>query len=324
MDQLPALGKEISQIVGPTYKIYNTILQKKAAEIKSTPRKMFSYGSDPRQGLDVYYPSSPDRNLGDCPILVFLYGGGLVNGNKISPMVENELVYANLGHFFAEKCGFIAVIPDYRLVPQARFPSGGEDVALAVDWVRSNLKEFGGSEGPRDLFMMGNSAGGVHLSTYLFSPVFSESRKHVLSQDGGDSLQLRATVFVSVPFHFQAASASRADVLNTYYGERRAEDCPLGLLQRFKENDSFEDSLPGVKFLALTATLDPEDEILVPNKDFVDAWNVDGSSTASNLQTASMGDHNHISPVLSLGMGDSREEAWGLQVTEFCDSTRGN
>jgi alpha/beta hydrolase fold len=324
MDQLPALGTTIYETIAPTYKIYGTILQKQVAKIKSTPRKTFSFGPDPRQNLDVYYPSSPDRPLAKSPILFFSYGGGLVNGSKISPLAENELVYANLGHFFAEKYGYIVVVSDYRLVPQARFPSGGEDIALAIDWIRSNLKELGGSEGTRDLFMMGNSAGGVHQSTYLFSPVFAESRRHVLSQDARSSLRLRAVVMLGVPFHFQAVEVSREDVLKTYYGDRRAEDCPLGLWKSLAQTDGISDSLPDIKFLLLTAPLDPKDEILLLNKDFVDAWNADGSSTTSNLQTGIIDGHNHISPVLSLGTDDPREEAWGIQVADFCESARVN
>ena len=320
MDQLPFLGKEISQIVGPTYKIYGSVLQKQAARIKSTPRKTFPYGSDPRQNLDVYYPSSAEANLTSCPVLVFLYGGGLVNGSKISPLVEGELVYANLGHYFAEKYGYIVVIPDYRLVPHARFPSGGEDVALSIDWITSNMKELGGSGGVRNLFFMGNSAGGVHLSTYLFSPAFAESRKQVLGEESEQSLRLRGAILVSVPFHFQAASGSREDVLTTYYGDRRSEDCPLGLLASLVKESSISEALSGVRFLALTATLDPEDEILSPNCDFMRLWRAQGASAVSNLETGLIEGHNHISPVLSLGTGDMNEEAWGRQVADFCDS----
>ncbi|KAI9877245.1 MAG: hypothetical protein M1823_007135, partial [Watsoniomyces obsoletus] len=222
--------------------------------------------------------------LADCPILVFLYGGGLVTGSKISPLVENELVYANLGHHFAETHGFIVVVADYRLVPQARFPSGGEDLALAIEWVRSNVKELGGSEEPRDLFLMGNSAGGVHVSTYLFSRVFAESRKHILKQEVESVLRLRGAILLSVPCHFRASEGSRADVLKTYYGDRTFEDSPLGLLESLQERISISESLPGVSFLILTTTLDPEDEIVLPNRHFLTAWEADNSSAESSLQ----------------------------------------
>ena len=288
------------------------------AEIKSTPRKTFPYGSDPRQCLDIYYPSSPPRNLAECPILVFVYGGGLVNGSKNLPLVENDLVYANLGHYFAETHGCIVVIPDYRLVPQAQFPSGGEDVALTINWIESNINQLGGSQNVRELFLLGNSAGGVHLSTYLFSRTFTELQKHMLSEQIGRPLRLSGAIFVSVPFHFEAASASRRDVLKSYYGDRRTEDCPLGLLKDLLRDMSVSKAFPGVKFLVLTASLDPDDEILEPSADFVTAWNSKEPPSTPSLQIGLIKGHNHISPVLSLGTGDIREEAWGKQVAGFC------
>ncbi len=320
MDQLPSFGRSISEIVGPTYKIYGSILQTQAAKINSTPSKTFAYGSDPRQNLDVYYPSSADVHLISCPILVFLYGGGLVFGSKNMP---GGLVYANLGHYFAERHGYIVVVADYRLVPQARFPSGGEDLALVIGWVSSNMQELGGSGGAHSLFLMGNSAGGVHLSTYLFSPAFAESRKQVLNQESESSLRLRGAILVSVPFHFEAASGSREDVLKTYYGGRRSEDSPLGLLKSLAQEGSISEALPGVTLLILTATLDPNDEILDPNKDFMDFWKAQRASSASDPQIGIIEGHNHISPVLGLGTGDVREEEWGRQVADFCKSVGG-
>lgn len=182
------------------------------------------------------------------------------------------------------------------------------------------MNELGGFGGARDLFLMGNSGGGVHLSTYLFSHAFSESRKKALGEESEASLRLRGAILVSVPLHFRAASGSSEDVLTTYYGERRSEDCPLGLLKSLVQEGSISEALPGVRFLALTATLDPEDEILSPNKDFVDIWSAQGASLAPDLQTGLIESHNHISPVLSLGTDDVREEAWGRQVVDFCDS----
>lgn len=316
MDQLPALGKEIFKVIAPTYKIYGEVLQKRASIIKSTHRKTFSYGSDPRQNLDIYYPSSKQSGA-KCPILVFFYGGGLVTGSKIVSGVENGLVYANLGHFFAEKHGYVVAIPDYRLVPHARFPSGGQDVALAIDWLRSNLNELGGlEEGTRDLFIMGNSAGGVHLCTYLFSPIFAELRQQVIGQGIESALRLRGAVLLSVPLHFEGADATRSQVLKTYYGDRILEDSPLGLFKSVSQREDVSKALPGVKFLILTGTLDP-DEILIPNKDFIDAWNTVGTSLAPELQVEVMDGQNHISPPLSLATGNAEDEAWGSQVVEF-------
>ena len=78
-----------------------------------------SYGSDPRQRLDVY---SPPR-AGNRPVVVFWYGGSWVTGRKSE--------YRFVGTTLAEH-GIVAVIADYRLYPQVHFPAFDEDGARAV------------------------------------------------------------------------------------------------------------------------------------------------------------------------------------------------
>ena len=53
--------------------------------------------------------------------------------------------------------GYVTVVPDYRIYPDARYPGFVEDGALAVRWARDNAARFGGD--PRNLFVMGHSAG---------------------------------------------------------------------------------------------------------------------------------------------------------------------
>ncbi|MBU6207513.1 MAG: alpha/beta hydrolase, partial [Alphaproteobacteria bacterium] len=56
-------------------------------------------------------------------------------------------------------------VMNYRLVPDAAWPSGGEDVAAAVGWLRANIAHYGGD--PARIILMGTSAGAVHLGTWL-------------------------------------------------------------------------------------------------------------------------------------------------------------
>jgi hypothetical protein len=51
---------------------------------------------------------------------------------------SNDLIYTNLGCFFSQKLNLLTVIMEYRRMSErVRFPSGGEDVAVAVEWVKS-------------------------------------------------------------------------------------------------------------------------------------------------------------------------------------------
>ena len=319
MEQLPPLGTAVPDIAPQTLKIYEPILVQNATAIKSTLHKSFSYGAHPRQALDVYLPSNT-RGTESGPILIFFYGGGLVRGEKALPNYAHGLVHANIGHFFADKLGYTVVIPDYRLSSHgAKFPSGGEDVALVVEWARSNLADSGRS---RDLFMMGNSAGGVHLSTFLFSPAFAEARKMVNPDGPAGTLSLRGVVMLSVPFHFREALASRRETLKTYYGDRVDDDSPLGLLKA-SPPEKDDGPVSGVRVLVLNGSLDPEDEILGPKKDFVEEWATVGSAGMQKALTVAMMDgHNHISPALSLGTDQPHEESWGHQVGSWVESMR--
>lgn len=145
MDQLPPFGREVKDLIMPTLKVYEALLLKNADSIRSVPKQTHQYGPTQRQQLDVYLPPTPSLKHGRQPVLMFLYGGGFIHGNKILPGYAEELCYANIASFFARSYGYTVVIVDYRLVNShdAKFPSGGEDVALAVDWVAENSSIIG-------------------------------------------------------------------------------------------------------------------------------------------------------------------------------------
>ena len=347
MDHLPELGTSIAEVAPPTFKLYAPLLIANGDSIRSTKHKTFQYGPHERQALDVYYPTtsstrSPStaahEKKSETPILIFLHGGGLVRGAKTlvePPGYAQGLAHANIGHFFADQTGYVTVVPDYRLMQHgARFPSGGEDVALVVEWVSANLaSNTGGGRGKATpLFIMGNSAGGIHLCTYLFAPQFAASRRRILvegggsdNNDGGSGLVLKGAILLSVPFHFRAALASRSEVLRGYFGDRIEEDSPLGLLKtaRQKIDGGETGDTDSLDLLVLNGTLDPENEILEPKRAFLDEWERSASPEARKAVTVEMMQgQNHISPPLTLGTGIDKEEAWGHQVARWIEGLR--
>lgn len=83
--------------------------------------------------------------------------------------------YRALGSFFAHR-GFITVIPDYRLVPEVKFPGSSEDIRDAVNWVCANVDVVAVPSIPAPdvdaVFIMGHSAGDVHTKVLsLYPPV---------------------------------------------------------------------------------------------------------------------------------------------------------
>jgi hypothetical protein len=240
-----------------------------------------------------------------------VYGGGLVRGNKHDPEFADGLSYANVGHFFAEQLGIQVVIPDYRLLSHgATFPSGGEDIALVVEWACTHLSD---NNQKLDINLMGNSAGGLHLLTYLLTPDLSW-RRNIFTREGCPSANLKDFILLSVPFTFEDAKGQRRKHLEAYYGNNLVRHSPLNLLQEGLKEGSFG-YLVNVPIMILTCSLDPEVEILAPAAAFVKTW--EDSALSTQLTVMKLHGHNHVSPVLSLGTGIPREEAWGQQVVDF-------
>ncbi|MGE5202451.1 MAG: alpha/beta hydrolase [Acidobacteriota bacterium] len=105
------------------------------------------FGAAPRLKLDIYAPAA--RRGTQCPTVVFFYGGGWNSGDRS--------LYRFVGANLAAE-GIVTVIPDYRVYPEVCFPAFMDDAAQAVAWTRTNAAAFGGD--PRQLFLMGHSAGG--------------------------------------------------------------------------------------------------------------------------------------------------------------------
>ena len=95
----------------------------------------------------------PD-GCGDAPLLYFLHGGAYIVG---SPATHRRLV-----SFIAKSAGMRAVLPDYRLAPEHRYPSQLED-SLTV-W-RALMKS---GFDPQRMAIAGDSAGGnLSVATML-------------------------------------------------------------------------------------------------------------------------------------------------------------
>jgi hypothetical protein len=191
------------------------------------------------------------------------------------------------------------VIPDYRRTGDGGvYPSGGQDIAGALEWIKNRF-----NTGNHKLWIMGNSAGAVHSATWLLEPALAESRKTV--QTG--SVIIQGVVLVSIPAHFQKAGADRMDVLTTYYKDRIEQDCALGQVSKAQS--------PVAKLLVVTATLDPEDEILECSQEFVNAYKEKFGK--NSLSEVLLEGHNHFSTVLGLGTGIEREESLGREVLQW-------
>lgn len=117
-----------------------------------------AYGLDPRQKLDIYTPriASPTNGF---PVVVFFYGGSWNRGDRAD--------YQFVGAALASK-GMIAILADYRLYPQVRYPEFLTDSARALAWAHREAARLGGN--PGRLFVMGHSAGAYNAAMLALDP----------------------------------------------------------------------------------------------------------------------------------------------------------
>ena len=105
-----------------------------------------------RNTLNVFYEND---GIANKPVLVFIHGGSWSTGKKET--------YWWLGRNFAKK-GVVTVIINYPLAPNANYEKMASDCALAVQWTKTNIKDYQGSGD--NIFLMGHSAGG-HLAELI-------------------------------------------------------------------------------------------------------------------------------------------------------------
>ena len=150
-----------------------------------------SYGTDPKQRLDVY-EATPRRD--GAPVFIFLHGGGFREGDRrqygyvAGPLAPN---------------GVVSVVPSYRLLPD-HYPAQAHDTEAIVAWVHANIRRFGGA--PGRIYIGGHSAGAI-MSTLA-----------ALKRDWAAPLGLpldviKGVVAVSGPYDLRQATGFVADYL---------------------------------------------------------------------------------------------------------------
>jgi acetyl esterase/lipase len=142
------------------------------------------------QRLDIWAPN--DQARAPLPVVIFWYGGGWAKGDRAS--------YAFAGRALA-KAGFLVVIPDYRKVPQVRFPAFLDDGAEAVAWVQANIAQHGGD--PARVAVMGHSAG-------AYQAVMLALDAKRLAAVGVAPDFIKAGVGLSGPYDFHPFTSDRA------------------------------------------------------------------------------------------------------------------
>jgi acetyl esterase/lipase len=137
-----------------------------------------AFGAHPRQRLDVYAPAE----VRDAPVVVFWYGGSWRRGERAQYRFVAEALVRQ---------GYVVVLPDYRLTPEARFPDFVDDAGAAIAWVAANASRFGGD--PARIFAMGHSAGAYNAVLAALDPAY-------LARAGAPAGAIKGAIGLSGPY----------------------------------------------------------------------------------------------------------------------------
>lgn len=243
-------------------------------------RRDLAYGPAERHRLDIFTQAQAH----DAPVLLFVHGGGFVTGDKSLPKLP---FYDNVGHWAAAQ-GWVGVTINYRLAPDHMWPSGAEDMVHAVQWVRDNIAAHGGN--PRRIVLMGQSAGAVHIASYLALPQLQPS--------GGPGVA--GAVLVSGTY--DPASASPNAYHLAYYGTDRTRYPDCSMVQGLVKT-----TIPLCFVVSEFDAIDYRRQAAM----VVGAF---GKARGDMPRLHWLPGHNHLSPVLAIGTGD---DSLGPLVGDF-------
>ena len=279
--QLTALDSEITpDLVARSWAILKPYHEKNGYTAPKIARDL-RYGDHERHRLDVH----TSGEQAGAPVFVFVHGGGFVGGDKHVP---GSPAYDFLGAW-AVRNGWAGVTITYRLAPEHTWPCGAQDVASAVAWIRDNIADYGGD--PDRIVVAGNSAGAVHVASYV-------TGQGSAGQDGGSLDGVRGAAILSG--FYRVPLDERGDLERAYYGDTQAEDTDtLAALTRAE-----------IPLLFSVAERDPL-FFQTQAARLVEAWFIAHRSTPNLVWVAG---HNHISGIGSVGVDDA---ALGAPLARF-------
>lgn len=160
------------------------------------------YGEDARHLLDISVPEA--KSAVPRPVFMFVHGGGFVRGERRSP--PGSPFYDNV-MLWAVHNGMIGVNLTYRLAPAHKWPAGAEDVGQAVRWVHDHIAAAGGD--PSHVFLMGHSAGAIHVAIYVAQPRFQQI----------PNAGVAGALILSALYNFTPALMSADGASKVYFGD---------------------------------------------------------------------------------------------------------
>jgi para-nitrobenzyl esterase len=152
-------------------------------------------GSEPAEDCLYVNVWRPHRHAGTLPVLVWIYGGGFVNGSSSRPIYAGTKLARH---------GIVVVSFNYRLGRFGTFAHpaltradadhgelgnyGTMDQIAALTWVRRNIAAFGGDRSNVTIF--GESAGGMSVHNLIAAPAAAGLFRRAVIASGGDGTSI--------------------------------------------------------------------------------------------------------------------------------------
>ncbi|MDE3104737.1 MAG: carboxylesterase family protein [Acidobacteriota bacterium] len=151
--------------------------------------------------LNVWEPAVRDAHADPLPVIVWIHGGGYVNGGS-SPEVYDGSAFARHGIIFVSfnyRLGRFGFFAHPALTAEAgKGPTGNfafMDQIAALKWVQHNIKSFGGD--PQRVTLFGESAGGGSVLTMMTSPLARGLFQRAIIESGGGRAGLNSMTLLS-------------------------------------------------------------------------------------------------------------------------------
>jgi para-nitrobenzyl esterase len=168
-------------------------------------RDAFDFGPSCPQLEDPFEPSSRRTKSEDClhvnvwtpaaddakrPVMVWIHGGGFINGGTADPMYDGTTFVQNGNVVFVSfnyRVGVLGWLYLGHIDPN--YPDSGNagllDQVAGLRWVQDNIAHFGGD--PGNVTIMGESAGAGSVTTLMATPAAKGLFHKVIAQSGSPS-----------------------------------------------------------------------------------------------------------------------------------------
>lgn len=154
-------------------------------------------GTTPAEDCLVLNVWVPEHRKGKLPVMVWIYGGGFVNGGS-SPAVYDGSQFAQRGLVFVSfnyRLGRFGFFAHPALTKESKDGLLGNygymDQIAALKWVQKNIAAFGGD--PKQVTVFGESAGGFSVHMLMTSPLTVGLLQRAMVESGGGRSGLNNT-----------------------------------------------------------------------------------------------------------------------------------